>query len=101
MSKVISDRPLAQASIGVLIDQDFSPMEVELGREFTSKESKIDFVELKGSMITAIVPASTVGKLALDYPQAVVNADNKPAMPGELFKIIGKIGASKGVLYLA
>ena len=97
MSK-LSNYGLAQASLGVLLDGDFDPMEFSIGREFTSQKG-VDFVELLGTEISVIVQTGMVGRLAKDFPQCVLNEAGKPAKVGEKYTLAGAIGASKGVLY--
>lgn len=96
--KNISERGLACASLGVLLDGDFEPMEFSIGREFTSRKG-VDFVELLGKEISVIVQAGMLGRLAKDFPQCVLNKEGKPAKTGERFTLVGQIGASGGVLY--
>ena len=96
--KSISERGLACASLGVLLDGDFEPMEFSIGREFTSRKG-VDFVELLSKDSSVIIQAGMLGRLAKDFPQAVQNEAGKPAKTGERFTLVGAIGASKGVLY--
>ena len=96
--KTLSHRGLAQASLGVLLDGDFEPAQFSIGREFTSKK-EVDFIELIGDSISVIVQAGMLGRLAKDFPQAVINEVGEPAKTGERFSLVGDIGASGGVLY--
>ena len=96
--KQLSEKGLAQASLGVLLDGDFAATEFTIGREFTSRKG-VDFVELLGSDISVIIQAGMLGRLAKDFPQTVLNEAGKPAKTGERFTLVGAIGASKGVLY--
>jgi len=96
--KSISERGLACASLGVLLDGDFEPMEFSIGREFTSRKG-VDFVELLSKDSSVIIQAGMLGRLAKDFPQTVLNEAGKPAKTGERFTLAGAIGASKGVLY--
>lgn len=94
----LSQNGLAQASLGVLLDGDFEPAQFGIGREFTSKKG-VDFIELVGDAISVIVQSGMLGRLAKDFPQAVINEAGKPAKTGERFSLVGNIGASNGVLY--
>lgn len=96
--KSISERGLAQASLGVLLDGGFEPAEFAIGREFTSKKG-VEFVELISSDSSIIIQSGMIGRLAKDFPQAVLNEAGKPAKVGEQYSLVGFIGASKGVLY--
>jgi len=96
--KSISERGLAQASLGVLLDGDFEPMEFSIGREFTSRKG-VDFVELLSKDSSIIVQSGMLGRLAKDFPQAVLNEAGKPAKTGEKFTLVGSIGANAGILY--
>ena len=96
--KNISERGLAQASLGVLLDGDFQPAQWSIGREFTSQKG-VDFVELLGPDTSIIVQSGMIGRLAKDFPQSVQNKAGKPAKVGEKYSLVGTIGANKGVLY--
>ena len=96
--KNLSERGLAQASLGVLLDGDFAATELEIGREFTSRKG-VDFVELLSSDSSIIVQSGMIGRLAKDFPQCVLNKAGEPAKVGEKYSLVGAIGANGGVLY--
>lgn len=92
----LSKNGLAKASNG--FSPDFDAQELAIGREFKSK-SGYDMVELAGKTQTFTVLAGSIGKLAVDYPDSVVNADGTPAAVGERYRLKGLIGSSNGILF--
>lgn len=92
----LSRNGLAKASNG--FSPDFDAQELAIGREFRSK-SGYDMVEVVGKTQTFTVLAGSIGRLAVDYPDHVVNADGTPAAVGERYRLKGLVGSSNGILF--
>ena len=92
----LSKNGLAKASNGY--SPDFDAQELAIGREFKSK-SGYDMVEVAGKTQTFTVLAGSIGKLAVDYPDHVVNAEGTPATVGERYRLKGLVGSANGILF--